>query len=78
MRGRSKLRYRGVCAGGPRDGQEMAQHHREHIERKLLNDCFIVTGGPSFEEQWPRIGKYVYDARYDPPRWTWVPDAQTS
>jgi hypothetical protein len=56
----------------------MAQHHREHIERKLLNDCFIVTGGPSFEEQWPRIGKYVYDARYDPPRWTWVPDAQTS
>jgi hypothetical protein len=78
MRNKSKMRYRGVCAGGPRDGQEMAHNHREHIERELLNNTFIVTGGPSFDEQWPRIGKYVYDARDDPPRWNWVADEKTS
>ena len=55
MRDKSKMRYRGVCVGGPRDGQEMAHDHRERIEHGLLNNTFIVTGGPSFDEQWPRI-----------------------
>jgi hypothetical protein len=78
MRDKSKMRYRGECVGGPRDGETMVHDHRERIEHELLNNTFIVTGGPSFDEQWPRIGKYVYDARHEPPRWHWIPDEKTS
>lgn len=78
MRDKSKSRYRGECVGGPRDGETMTHDHRERIEYELLNNTLIVTGGPNLDDQWPRTGKYVYDARHEIPRWNWIPDEKTS
>jgi hypothetical protein len=78
MRDTSKMRYRGMCAGGPRDGQEMAHDHRVRIHEELLNGTFIVNGPNKPDNQWVRTGKYVYDARHELPRWNWVADEKTS